>query len=161
MQRVISALRKMANPFKALAAALASGNADLPPVEYLEHAALNAENDRWNHQSEDDTYATAWSDYTGSMKPHLKGGETLLMEKYRYGKQPKIGELVVIKTDNGRLVHQLVQFGRGQIKTKGINNANDDGWWPADRIQYVVRRVLKQKPNEVAAKLVEPEAPQP
>lgn len=161
MQRVISALRKMANLFRALAAALASGNAELPPVEYLEHAALNAENDRWNHQSEDDTYATAWADYTGSMKPHLKGGETLLMEKYRVGKQPKIGDLVVIKTDNGRLVHRLAQFGPGWIKTKGIANEHDDGKWPTDRLQYVVRRVLAQKPNEVAAKLVEPEAPQP
>lgn len=151
----------MANPFKALAAALASGSADLPPVEYLDHAALNSENDRWNHQSEDDTYATAWSDYTGSMKPHINGGETLLMEKYGYGKQPKIGELVVIKTDNGRLVHQLVQFGPGWIKTKGINNQHDDGKWPTSRLQYVVRRVLKQKPNEVAAKLVEPDAGTP
>lgn len=146
----------MANPFKVLAAALASGGGgELPPVEYMEHAALNAENDRWNHQSEDDTYATAWSDYTGSMKPHITGGETLLMEKYRSGKMPKIGDLVVIKTDGGPLVHQLVQFGPGWVKTKGLNNKNDDGQWPSNRIQYVVRRILKQKPNEVAAKLVD------
>ncbi len=129
----------------------------LPPVEYMDYPALVDTNNTWNHQSEDDSYASAIADFTGSMKPHINGGETLLMEKFRVGKQPKIGDLVVLKTNDGTRLHQLVQFGPGWVKTKGIANDKDDGKWPTDRLQYVVRRILRQKPNEVAAKLVEPD----
>ncbi len=154
----------MSNPFKRsdqLAAALVAPNG-LPAVEYMDPQALNDENNKWNHQSEDDSYSTAWTDeFSQSMAPYLTGRNVLLLQKYRTGKQPKIGDLVVIEDDKGKMVHQLIKMAPGYIKTKGTGNSYDDGWIPTDRMKHVVRRVLAQKPNETAAKLVEPEAPQP
>ncbi len=154
----------MSNPFSRkdqLAASLVEPSG-LPAVELLDAQALNDENNKWNHQSEDDSYSTAWTDeFSQSMAPHMTGRNVLLMQKYGTGKQPKIGALVVIEDKKGRMVHQLIKMAPGYIKTKGVGNDYDDGWIPTGNMKYVVHRILKAKPNDVAEKLVEPDAGTP
>ncbi len=114
----------------------------LPQVERLPLLVAKAEISSYNHASENHriSYAAA----TGSMKPHLKGGEALLMRKPLPGEDFTKGQLLVVPRwdkPNG-IVHAVYKTSKTRLQTKGINCMYPDHWIDKNRVQWVVERVI-------------------
>ncbi len=60
---------------------------------------------------------------SGSMEPHLKIGNTILIKK---SSRFKVGDVVTYKSDNEYVTHRIVSIDKDQIITKGDANNTED-----------------------------------
>jgi hypothetical protein len=74
----------------------------------------------------------------GSMQPHLRGGELI------YVSPPMPGErLVGHIISKGDALHMVTAENSRAVRTAGTANRKSDGWTPRERIEYVVRYVVR------------------
>ncbi len=122
-------------------ALLAARLSAMPLVETMSVGQLDHVNTNWlatpNHDSK-------WVDYTGSMRPYLVGGETLLVEKRRLNTLVSIHDLVIYRSiDNRLIVHEVIDSKNGYLLIAGLNNWRPDGWYPVSSVLWIVRRVIR------------------
>jgi signal peptidase I len=90
-----------------------------------------------------------------SMYPSVKPGSLLIIEPLKVKGDPKPGELIVIKRENGLIVHRLVKIvmkdGVRYYIARGDSNAYADGPVKIDMIAGRVVRSEATGENRIAA----------
>lgn len=114
-----------------------------PPIDELPLREAIKQINTWNHAS--DNHAVKDAAATGSMRPHIRGGETLLLE--RYTGQPIERGMWVVRPrwdkPNG-IFHEVTEVSKhGYVQTQGTNCARPDGWYKVGKTRYIVRRVIR------------------
>lgn len=93
--------------------------------------------------SEDKPITLALVGYTGSMKPALKGGETLAVVQTPFD-QLKVGDVVLrrVPWSDIPILHRVIhRRSSDRLVTKGDANRDADAWWltPSD---YLGRAIM-------------------
>lgn len=117
----------------------------LPPVERMTASQADVAFQFWRGEP---GHAVTTAGWTGSMRPYIFGGETLLMERYVDQKVEPGMLLVFARWDKPRgVLHECVEVNATRFKAKGLYCIDPDGWYPFERIKYIVRRVISIKPS--------------
>lgn len=114
----------------------------MPLVEELApRPAADAWNEYWGH----DDHICYELPFTGSMKPNLQGGEYIMARKFVPCEIPRIHSLVVVARWDRWVTHEVVAVNARShwVKTQGTNCLEADGWYPPERIKYVVERIVR------------------
>lgn len=121
----------------------------LPPVEHVSMSELVRENGAWIRRG--DQFEAKWCGYTGSMRPYIMGGETVLLEKRTWRTPIYVHDFVVFDRGDEPLAgHEVIDVRLGWLLIKGLNNAEPDGWFPASKVSHIVRRVLRVDTNTLS-----------
>ena len=80
--------------------------------------------------------------YTGSMKPHLRGGELVLLEPY-IGQQLAAGDVVSFdRGDAPNCLHMVADVKGSHVYMTGTNNRYSDGWFHVSKINWICRAAV-------------------
>lgn len=83
---------------------------------------------------------------TGSMRPVLRGGRELLALEYCRPLTPLIVGMIVqfVRDDHPAVLHYIAAVsGEGtHVHLSGVNCRWSDGWFPRERVTFVVREII-------------------
>lgn len=81
--------------------------------------------------------------YTGSMRPHINGGEFVLIEPHA-GQQFPNGTVLTFYRDEGapNVLHFVADQNSRAVYMSGAANRSSDGWYPRGRILGICRLVV-------------------
>jgi hypothetical protein len=81
--------------------------------------------------------------YTGSMRPHLTGGEMILVEPY-HGQAIQTGDVLDFyrEPDFPHVLHVAADQNQRAVYMSGTANKFSDGWYPKGRINGICRLVV-------------------
>ena len=111
----------------------------MPAVERLSSARAAAVSHAWSGPLR----VLGIAGNTGSMRPYITGGETLLCDVY-YGQPILRGDLLVFdRGDHPRVLHEATAVNPRAVYMSGLNNRYSDGWFPNHKVRLIVRRVIR------------------